>query len=84
MNIELERHPRTKNAGDEDCVWHLIVNGYRIGTWYGGKNKLYEDKYDWADRQIAKRVPIIQRNISRLSNEIEELKKELTALEKRN
>lgn len=80
MNIELKRQPRHKDAPDENCIWYLLVNGYQLGAWYGGEKRLYENKYSWAEKQIKKRVPVLQRNIQRLEKELELLKKELNSI----
>jgi len=78
--IELKRHPRWQGADDENCIWHLKVNGYVIGSYYCGRKKLYEDKYKWAEEMINARIPVILRNIKRLSGELKEWKRELDSL----
>ena len=80
MGIELERSPRYIGAQDDDCIWKLIVNGYCIGTYFGGKEKKYEDKYKWADKMVLKRVPVILKNIERLKSELASFENELEAL----
>jgi hypothetical protein len=80
MKIELEKHPRYREAPDEGCIWNLVVNGFVLGAWYGGKNKYYEDKEKWAKTMIKKRVPVLNRNIQRLEKELELLRKELNAI----
>ncbi len=76
MNIELKRSPRYKDAPDEGCIWHLVVNGHTLGTFYGGKILKYEDKYKWADEMIPKRLKVVERNIERLEIELSSWKKE--------
>jgi len=80
MKIELQRHPRSKGADDENCIWHLVVNGYILGSFYGGKIKFYEDKYEWADKQIKKRIPVLKRNIERTKRQLQQFEKELKAI----
>lgn len=69
MKIELKRIPRYKDAPDERCIWHLIVNGHHIGTYNCGKVKNYEDKEKWAKTMIKKRNIAITRNLKRLWKE---------------
>ncbi len=80
MQIDLQRRPRYKDAPDEDCVWYLIVKGHTIGTYYGGENKFYEDKYKWAEKQIKKRALVLEKNIKRVEKELSLYKKELEDL----
>lgn len=80
MKIELEKWPRWHGADDAHCIWELTVNGYLIGSYYGGKEKSYENKEKWAEKMIKKRVPVIERNIARLENELLQWKTELKAL----
>ena len=58
----------------------LIVNGYLLGEYIYGKDKVYLDKEKWAKKQIAKRVPVLKRNIERLKGELLAFEKELKAL----
>jgi len=80
MKIELIRKPRYTGAPDEDCIWDLVVNGYVLGTYWYGKEKFYEDKYKWAEKQIKKRKPVLERNIKRLRAELIDLEDELLAI----
>ena len=80
MKIELERSPRSRDATDEHCCWYLRCNGYVLGVWFGGKEKKYLDPEKWAKEQIKKRNPIIDRNIKRLEQELDKLKKEKFAI----
>ena len=76
MNIELRRKPRYDGASDEWCVWDLIVNTVVLGTYYGGKEKKYLNPEKWAEEQLKKRLPVIERNINRLQDELNLLLKE--------
>ncbi len=78
--IDLKRTPRSTGASDEHCIWDLIVNGYTIGTYYGGKQKKYLNKYKWAEEQTNKRNPVLDRNILRLKKELELLEAEKRAI----
>ena len=78
--IEIEKSPRYNGAPDEDCIIRLVVNGYCIGTYYGGKEKKYENPEKWAKQMIPKRRRVIQRNIIRLENELRDWEKELRAI----
>lgn len=80
MEIKLDRKPRCKGASDENCVWGLIVNGYVLGSYYGGKDKKYLNKEKWAKEQIKKRIPVLERNIKRLKSELLEFEDELLAI----
>lgn len=79
MKIELIKHPRYTDAPDNDCIWNLKVNGYVIGSYYGGKEKNYLDKEKWAKKMLKKRIPVLERNIKRLKSELFEFEKELQA-----
>jgi aspartate oxidase len=58
----------------------LVVNGYVLGEYIYGKDKVYLDKERWAKKQIAKRVPVLIRNIERLKKELSDFEKELQAI----
>jgi hypothetical protein len=80
MKIELKRIPRYKDAPDESCIWDLIVNGIHVGTYYGGKEKKYLDKEKWANDIVPKRIKVLQRNIGRLEDELQDFNNELISL----
>lgn len=58
----------------------LFVNGYLLGEYICGKEKVYLDKEKWAKKQIAKRVPVLERNINRLKKELLDFENELKSL----
>lgn len=80
MKIDLKRIPRCKDASDENCIWELIVNGFVLGTYYGGAKKSYLEPEKWAKEMIKKRIPVIQRNIARLKKELEQWEIEKKAI----
>lgn len=80
MKIEVKSSPRYKGAPIHDCVNTLIVNGYILGTYYGGKEKKYENPEKWARQMIPKRLKVVQRNIQRLTKELKSFQDELQAL----
>jgi hypothetical protein len=80
MSFKLHREPRCVNAEDDYCVWSVSVNGYIVGTWYGGKEKPWKNPLAWARRQTKKRVLVLNKNIKRVELELEELKTEYNAL----
>jgi len=78
--VKLRRTPRYKNAPDKGCIWSLSVNGYTVGTYYGGKELSYENPEKWAKKQVTVRLKVLDRNILRLTDELNEFKKEHKAL----
>lgn len=78
--IKVTKSPRYKDAPDEGCIHNLSVNGFCIGTYYGGKKKKYLDPEAWAKEMLPKRIAVIERNIDRLVDELEEWNKERDAL----
>jgi len=80
MEIELERHPRYQGANDEDCIWYLKIDGYVLGSYYCGKEKFYKDKNKWANKMIKQRLPVVERNIKRLEEELMGWKNEFNVL----
>lgn len=79
--IEVKSVPRCKDATPENCIHTLVVNGYALGTYYGGKEKKYENPKKWARQQIRKRLPVLRRNIARLEKELAAHRKELNAID---
>lgn len=76
MKITLDKIPRCQGADDENSVIHLVVNGYTLGTYYGGSVKSYLNPEKWAKQQLKKRNPVINRNIKRLKEELAQWEKE--------
>ena len=58
----------------------LVVNGYVLGEYIYRKDKVYLDKEKRAKKQIAKRVPVLKRNIERLKSELIAFEEELISL----
>lgn len=84
MEIKVRKRPRYTGAPDENCIHSLIVNGFEIGTYYGGKERKYLNPEKWAQEMIKKRLPVIERNIHRLVDELERWNKERDALTSSN
>ena len=80
MKIEIKSSPRYQGAPPEDCVQTLLVNGYILGTYYGGKEKKYENPEKWAKSMAPKRLKVLHRNIARLEKELQALKNEQIAI----
>lgn len=76
MTIEVKKFPRYVGASDEHSIHHLYVNGFELGTWYGGASAPWKDPEKWAKKQIKKRLPVVERNILRLSKELAQWRKE--------
>jgi hypothetical protein len=76
MKITLDKYPRRQGADDENSVIHLVVNGYTLGTYYGGSVKSYLNPEKWAKKQLKVRDVVIDRNIKRLEEELLKWKKE--------
>lgn len=76
MNIEVKKTPRYHGATDEHCIHYLYVNGFLLGEWVGGLGHPWLDPEKWAKKQIKKRLPVVERNIARLSKELAMWEKE--------
>ena len=81
MKIEVKKSPRYKDAPDEGCIHYLSVNGFVVGTYYGGEDKKYLDPEKWAKEMVKKRLVVVNRNIKRMSDELAEWRREKMALE---
>lgn len=75
--IELKQ----KVPAQAPCYTELWVNGYRLGEYIHGKDKVYLYPERWASNQIKKRLPVIARNINRLKQELEKWEAEYKALQ---
>ena len=60
--------------------YRLLVNGYVLGEYFGGKSEIYKYPEKWAENQVSKRLAVINRNIARLEKELEEWKEEEESL----
>ena len=77
MEILIKKQPRSQGATDEHCIFSLFVNGVHIGTCNGdSKIKKYLEPEKWAHEMIVKRSAVLDRAISRLVDEMEELNNE--------
>ena len=54
----------------------LLVNGVKLGEYICGNDKKYLNPEKWAKEQIKKRNVVLDRNILRLEEELNTLKKE--------
>lgn len=76
----VEIRQRFKNQPQYTELW---VNGYMLGEYINGKDKKYLNPEKWADEMVKKRTKVLERNIARLEQELEDAQVELGLIQER-